>query len=42
MKVLVLNEHEVTELLTMRECIGVMEEALVGLARPAAVPGPDA
>lgn len=32
MKVLVLNEHEVTELLTMRECIGVMEEALTALA----------
>ncbi len=33
MKVLVLNEHEVHELLTMSECIGVMEEALATLAR---------
>ncbi|HYH10700.1 MAG TPA: ornithine cyclodeaminase family protein [Thermoanaerobaculia bacterium] len=33
MKVLVLSEHDVTELLTMRECIAVMEEALVALAR---------
>jgi ornithine cyclodeaminase len=33
MKVLILNEHEVTELLTMRECIAIMEEALVALAR---------
>lgn len=33
MKLLVLNEHEVTKLLTMRECIGVMEEALADLAR---------
>ena len=33
MKLLVLNEHEVTSLLTMRECIGVMEEALADLAR---------
>jgi ornithine cyclodeaminase/alanine dehydrogenase-like protein (mu-crystallin family) len=32
MKVLVLNEHEVAELLTMRECIAVMEEALTALA----------
>jgi ornithine cyclodeaminase len=31
--VLVLSEHEVGELLTMRECIAVMEEALAGLAR---------
>jgi ornithine cyclodeaminase len=33
MKVLVLSEREVEELLTMRECIGVMEEALAALAR---------
>ena len=33
MRVLVLNEHEVHELLTMGECIGVMEEALASLAR---------
>ena len=33
MKVLVLSEHEVEELLTMEECIGVMEEALAALAR---------
>jgi len=33
MKVLVLSEHEVEELLTMQECIGVMEEALAALAR---------
>jgi len=33
MKVLVLNEHEVHEMLTMAECIGVMEEALGTLAR---------
>lgn len=33
MKLLVLNEHEVHELLTMRECITVMEEALADLAR---------
>lgn len=32
-KVLVLSEHEVEELLTMAECIGVMEEALIALAR---------
>jgi len=32
-KVLVLSEHDVESLLTMRECIGVMEEALVSLAR---------
>jgi len=32
MKVLILNEHEVEELLTMEECIGVMEEALAALA----------
>ena len=33
MKVLVLSEHEVHELLTMRECIGAMEDALRALAR---------
>ncbi len=33
MKVLVLNEHEVHELLTMSECIAVMEAALATLAR---------
>ena len=33
MKLLVLNEHDVHELLTMRECIRVMEEALADLAR---------
>lgn len=33
MKVLILSEHEVEELLTMEECIGVMEEALAALAR---------
>lgn len=33
MRVLVLNEHEVHELLTMRECIEVMERALAALAR---------
>lgn len=33
MKVLVLNEHEVHELLTMGECIAVMEDALATLAR---------
>jgi ornithine cyclodeaminase/alanine dehydrogenase-like protein (mu-crystallin family) len=32
MNVLILNEHEVEELLTMEECIGVMEEALSALA----------
>jgi len=31
--ILILNEHEVEHLLTMRECIGVMEEALASLAR---------
>src|SRR5256712_8031969 len=36
-KVLILNEHEVTELLTMRECIRVMEEALADLGRGKAV-----
>lgn len=33
MKVLVLSEHEVEELLTMEECIAVMEDALAALAR---------
>jgi ornithine cyclodeaminase/alanine dehydrogenase-like protein (mu-crystallin family) len=33
MRVLIVNEHEVERLLTMRECIGVMEEALSSLAR---------
>jgi len=33
MKVLVLSEHDVEELLTMEECIGVMEDALAALAR---------
>lgn len=33
MKVLVLSEHDVVALLTMRECIGVMEDALAALAR---------
>ncbi|HUP58989.1 MAG TPA: ornithine cyclodeaminase family protein [Thermoanaerobaculia bacterium] len=33
MKLLVLNEHEVTELLTMEECIVAMEDALSALAR---------
>src|SRR5713226_3018463 len=33
MKLLVLSERDVEELLTMRECIGVMEEALTALAR---------
>ena len=32
-KILILNEHEVEQLLTMRECIEVMEKALVSLAR---------
>ncbi|HEY2829950.1 MAG TPA: ornithine cyclodeaminase family protein [Thermoanaerobaculia bacterium] len=32
-QLLILNEHEVHELLTMRECISVMEEALANLAR---------
>jgi ornithine cyclodeaminase len=32
-KLLILNEHDVERLLTMRECIGVMEEALSALAR---------
>jgi len=33
MHVLIVNEHEVESLLTMRECIGVMERALEALAR---------
>jgi ornithine cyclodeaminase len=33
MKLLVLNEHEVEQLLTMSDCIGVMEKALADLAR---------
>ncbi|HEV7239966.1 MAG TPA: ornithine cyclodeaminase family protein [Thermoanaerobaculia bacterium] len=33
MKVLIVSEHEVEELLTMEECIGVMEDALAALAR---------
>lgn len=33
MKVLILSEHEVEELLTMEECIAVMEDALAALAR---------
>ncbi|HEX2121494.1 MAG TPA: ornithine cyclodeaminase family protein [Thermoanaerobaculia bacterium] len=33
MKVLILDEHEVTELLTLEECIDAMEEALAALAR---------
>ena len=33
MKVMILSEHEVEDLLTMEECIGVMEEALAALAR---------
>lgn len=32
-KILILNEQEIEHLLTMRECIGVMEEALAALAR---------
>ena len=32
-RLLVLSEHDVESLLTMRECIGVMEEALAALAR---------
>jgi len=32
MNVLIVSEHDVEELLTMRECIGVMEEALAALA----------
>jgi ornithine cyclodeaminase len=33
MNLLVLDEHEVEQLLTMRDCIAVMEEALADLAR---------
>lgn len=33
MKVLILSEHDVTSLLTMSECIAVMEDALAALAR---------
>lgn len=33
MKLLVLSEHDVTDLLTMAECISVMEDALSALAR---------
>ena len=33
MKLLVLNEHDVHKLLTMPECVRVMEEALADLAR---------
>ena len=33
MRVLVLSEHDVEELLTMEECIAVMEDALAALAR---------
>ena len=33
MRVLVLSEHDVESLLTMRECIGVMEEALMSAER---------
>ena len=33
MKILILAEHEVEELLTMEECIAVMEDALAALAR---------
>lgn len=33
MRILVLNEHEVHELLAMPDCIAVMEEALAALAR---------
>src|SRR5687767_2576878 len=33
MKILVLSEHDVVELLTMSECIEVMEDALAALAR---------
>jgi len=32
-KMLILNEHDVEQLLTMRECIDVMEQALASLAR---------
>ena len=33
MRLLILSEHDVTELLTMPECIAVMEDALAALAR---------
>lgn len=33
MKVLILSEHDVEELLTMEECIAVMDDALAALAR---------
>src|SRR6478672_11984868 len=33
MRVLIVNESEVESLLTMQECIGVMENALASLAR---------
>lgn len=33
MKLLILSEHDVHDLLTMEECIGVMEDALAALAR---------
>jgi ornithine cyclodeaminase len=33
MKLLILSEHDVEQLLTMEECIGVMEDALAALAR---------
>lgn len=33
MRVLILNEHEVTELLTLEDCIAAMEDALAALAR---------
>src|SRR5881275_2795092 len=33
MEILILNEHEVEQMLTMPECIRVMEEALADLAR---------
>jgi ornithine cyclodeaminase/alanine dehydrogenase-like protein (mu-crystallin family) len=36
MKLLILNEHQVHELLAMRDCIRVMEEALADLARGSA------
>jgi len=32
-RLLILSEHEVGELLTIRECIAVMEDALATLAR---------
>ena len=33
MKILILNHDEVVQLLPMQECIGVMREALIRLAR---------